>query len=127
MNKAKLIIPALALVLFALALPGCKLVEERTMRECMDQFADAVNSGSLDGIHDCLHPDANDYNTTDAAFWETYFGPETGDGNDFSASISGTMATAYWDGFTYTFFLKMEDTDYFSIYEVRKGGSIIFN
>ncbi len=126
MNKAKLIIPAIALVLLAFALSSCKLPEERTAQECMDQFADAVNSGDFDAINDCLHPSADDSSTSNAVFWETYFGPETGSG-DFSADVSGTMGTAYWDGFTYTFLLKEEDTDYFSIYEVRKNGEVFFN
>lgn len=92
----------------------------------MNDFADAVNSGNLDDIHDCLHPDANDYGTANADYWDTYFGSDTGSGT-FSASVNGTTATANWDGYTYTFLLKMEDTDYFSIYDIRRNGTVIFN
>ena len=89
----------------------------------MDQFAAAVNSGNLDGIHDCLSSTVS--TAPNAEFWETYFNKNL-DSGIFVATVNGTTATAEWGGYVYTFYLEEDGKDFYAIYQVDRNGETIF-
>ncbi len=124
MKRIRLIVAISLVALAAFMTIGCQQEEDtRTAEECMDQFAAAVNSGNLDGIHDCLSSTVS--TAPNAEFWDTYFNKNL-DSGIFVATVNGTTATAEWGGYVYTFYLEEDGKDFYAIYQVDRNGETIF-
>ena len=71
----KNLIPVLAVLAVLMAFTACEVEETYSVRERMEAFIDDANVESWSDLKAHTHPEANDYKTANADFWENAFSP----------------------------------------------------
>ena len=108
----KTLIPVLAVLAVLMAFTACEVEETYSVRERMKAFIDDANDESWSDLKAHTHPEANDYNTANADFWETRFST--------SATVTGE------DDVTFTFYLTADSSDDNLIIRIKRGPDTIF-
>jgi hypothetical protein len=113
------------LVTVSLATFGCKTDTGVSASDCMQGFADSLNSGSFDlGGYTHSNVDAAyHYLALTTLFWESKF---QGDGS-FTFTMNGNSATATEAGVNFVFTLTEDDKDKYAISTITRNGVDIFH
>ncbi len=126
MKKTRILTALIASALVVLTvLSGCDMLQEETMTpgERMKEFVSDANAGNWGSLKEHTHPDADDYDTANASFWESEFDPYGTLGNP---STIGTTSTVVATGATFVFTLEEDGKNFYKIRRIVRNGSTRF-
>jgi len=120
----KNLIPVLAVLAVLMAFTACEVEETYSVRERMKAFIDDANAKSWSDLKAHTHPEANDYNTANADFWETRFSTSVPLDD---LTVRGQTATVTGeDDVTFTFYLTADGSDDNLINHIERDGTTVF-
>ena len=121
----KKLLPFLLFALMIALFTGCPMVDDAySVRDRMEAFIDDANDESWSDLKQHTDPDAADYNTANATFWENAlanFIPLE------DLAVSGQTATCTGAGdVTFYFFLNADSDDNNLINHIERGSTMVF-
>jgi hypothetical protein len=123
MKKMRFVLTLVFIALAAFLTTSCILDEKVSAEDCMQSFADDLNSGNFD-LGGYTHSDATTHKASLVSiFWETLF---AGDGS-FTFTMNGNSATATEAGVNYVFTLEEDDKNKYAIRTITRSGVTIFD